>query len=169
MSRILNFDSFIVSESEREKTYLGKKFANIEARVKAENPEVELFGPEGGKDWYDAMAERPGQALQRLISGAAAGIAGLGKGISNLFGKKIDSGLRPKSIKRQKEEVLSKWGEEIKQSGKNKEENYRDFYKEAIVNGKKSFGKDFDFENPKNEDEEIYVDYVKTARKYYDI
>ena len=169
MSRILDFNSFLNEEATRQETALGKKFSNIEARIKAENPEVEIFGPEGGKDWYDAMAERPGQALQRLISGTASGIAGLGKGISNLFGKKIESDSKIKSIRGQKQEVLSKWGEEIKQSGKNKEEDYKDFYKEAVINGKKNFGKDFDLDNPKNEEEEDYVDYVKTARKYYDI
>jgi len=169
MPRILNFDSFINEESKRQETVLGKKFSNIEARIKAQNPEVELFGAEGGKDWYDAIAERPGQALQRLISGAASGVAGLGKGIFNLFGKKIEYDGKPKSLRGKKEEVLSKWGEEIKQSGKNKEEDYKDFYKEAVINGKKNFGKDFNLDNPKNEDEEVYVDYVRTARKYYDI
>jgi hypothetical protein len=169
MSQIFNFETFLLAEAERKETALGKKFSKIEARIKAENPEVDLTGPEGGKDWYDAMAERPGQALQRLISGAASGIASLGKGISNLFGKKLDGDLDKKSLRGKKEEVLSKWGEDVKKTGRNKEQDYEGFYKEAIVNGKKSFGKNFDIDNPKSDEEEIYVDYVKTAKRYYDI
>ena len=171
MTKILNFQGFL-NESKYsvtgDKNIVARKLGKMQARVKAENPEAEATGYEGGKDWFDAMAERPGQALQRLVSGAASGLLGLGRGVANLFGKRSDlERYDAKTLKGKKQEVLQKWGEDIKKTGRNEEKDHEVFYKKSIENGKKSFGKDFDIDNPKTEEEEIYVDYVNSAGKYY--
>jgi len=74
-----------------------------------------------------------------------------------------------KKKKKKKGEVLQKWGEDIKKTGRNEEKDYEVFYKKSLENGRKTFGKDFDIENPKSEDEEVYADYVNSASKYYKI
>jgi hypothetical protein len=115
------------------------------------------------------MAERPGQALQRLVAGASSGIVGLGRGFANLFGKSELDKYDAKTLKGKKREVLQKWGEDIKKTGRNEEKDYEVFYKKSLENGRKTFGKDFDIENPRSEDEEVYADYVNSASKYYKI
>jgi len=70
MTKILNFEGFINESKYSEpgdKNVVSRKLGRIQSRIKAGNPEVELTGYEGGKDWFDAAAERPGQALQRQI------------------------------------------------------------------------------------------------------
>ena len=171
MTKILNFQGFL-NESKYsvtgDKNVVARKLGKMQARVKAQNPEAEITGYEGGKDWFDAMAEKPGQALQRLISGATSGLLGLGRGVANLFGKSSDlEKYDSKTLKGKKQEVLQKWGEDIKKTGRNEEKDYEVFYKKSIENGKKSFGKNFDIDNPKTEEEEIYADYVNSAGKYY--
>jgi len=170
MPKILDFKGFIneSASSESGDNIVSRKLSRIQSRIKSENPEVELTGYEGGKDWFNAMAERPGQALQRLVASTASGLLGLGKGFANLFGKRSEFDKYDlKSLKSNKKEVLQKWGEDIKKTGKNEEKDYEVFYRKAILNGKKSFGKDFDIENPKTPDEDVYADYVNTASKYY--
>lgn len=172
MTKILNFEGFINESKYSEpgdKNIVSKKLGRIQSRIKADNPEVELTGYEGGKDWFDAMAERPGQALQRLVAGASSGVVGLGRGFANLFGKSELDKYDAKTLKGKKREVLQKWGEDIKKIGKNEEKDYEVFYKKSLENGRKTFGKDFDIENPKSEEEEIYADYVNSASKYYKI
>ncbi len=172
MTKILNFEGFINESKYSEtgdKNIVSKKLGRIQSRIKADNPEVELTGYEGGKDWFDAMAERPGQALHRLVAGASSGIVGLGRGFANLFGKSELDKYDAKTLKGKKREVLQKWGEDIKKIGKNEEKDYEVFYKKSLENGRKTFGKDFDIENPKSEEEEIYADYVNSASKYYKI
>jgi hypothetical protein len=93
----------------------------------------------------------------------------LGRGFANLFGKSELDKYDAKTLKGKKREVLQKWGEDIKKIGKNEEKDYEVFYKKSLENGRKTFGKDFDIENPKSEEEEIYADYVNSASKYYKI
>ncbi len=177
MENIYSFGDFIINESKSRERYeptgnnpVSNQIAKIRARVKAEYPEVELTGYEGGRDWYEAVGNEPGKALQRLITAASSGLLGLGKGISDLFktGDKIEK-YDTKSLKTNKDSVLLKWGENIEKTGKNEEKDLENFYKKAITTGKKSFGKDFDIENPKNPEEEVYVDYVNSASKYYKV
>jgi hypothetical protein len=172
MTNILNFKGFINESKYSEtgdKNIVSRKLGRIQSRIKADNPEVELTGYEGGKDWFDAMAEKPGQALQRLVAGASSGIVGLGRGFANLFGKSELDKYDAKTLKGKKREVLQKWGEDIKKTGRNEEKDYEVFYKKSLENGRKTFGKDFDIENPRSEDEEVYADYVNSASKYYKI
>ena len=172
MTKILNFEGFINESKYSEtgdKNIVSRKLGKIQSRIKADNPEVELTGYEGGKDWFDAMSERPGQALQRLVAGASSGVVGLGRGFANLFGKSELDKYDAKTLKGKKTEVLQKWGEDIKKIGKNEEKDYEVFYKKSLENGRKTFGKDFDIENPKTEEEEVYADYVNSASKYYKI
>ena len=172
MTKILNFEGFINESKYSEtgdKNVVSRKLGRIQSRIKAGNPEVELTGYEGGKDWFDAAAERPGQALQRLVAGDSSGLVGLGRGFANLFGKSELDKYDAKTLKGKKGEVLQKWGEDIKKTGRNEEKDYEVFYKKSLENGRKTFGKDFDIENPKSEDEEVYADYVNSASKYYKI
>ena len=172
MTKILNFQGFL-NESKYsvtgDKNIVSRKLGRFQSRIKAGNPEVELTGYEGGKDWFDAAAERPGQALQRLVAGVSSGLVGLGRGFANLFGKSELDKYDAKTLKGKKGEVLQKWGEDIKKTGRNEEKDYEVFYKKSLENGRKTFGKDFDIENPKSEDEEVYADYVNSASKYYKI
>jgi hypothetical protein len=177
MQNIYDFRTFVLNESRARERYepagnnvVSDQIAKIRARVKSEYPEVELTGYEGGRDWYEAVGNEPGKAVQRLITGVASGFLGLAKGISDLFktGEKIEK-YDSKSLKTNKDEVLQKWGENIDKTGKNEEKDLESFYKRAITTGKKSFGKDFDIENPKNPEEEVYVDYVNSAAKYYKV
>ena len=172
MTKILNFEGFINESKYSEtgdKNVVSRKLGRIQSRIKAGNPEVELTGYEGGKDWFDAAAERPGQALQRLVAGVSSGLVGLGRGFANLFGTSELDKYDAKTLKGKKGEVLQKWGEDIKKTGRNEEKDYEVFYKKSLENGRKTFGKDFDIENPKSEDEEVYADYVNSASKYYKI
>lgn len=171
MAEILNFQEFLNESQYAEsgnKNIVAKKLANMQNRIKVANPEAEVLGYDGGKDYFDAANERPGQAVQRLLAITTSGLLGLGKGVANLFGKrseleKYDS----KTLKSKKSEVLQKWGDDIKKTGKNEEKDYDAFYQKSIENGKKSFGNNFDIAKPKSEEEEIYADYVNSSSKYY--
>jgi hypothetical protein len=60
MTKILNFEGFINESKYSEtgdKNVVSRKLGRIQSRIKAGNPEVELTGYEGGKDWFDAAAE----------------------------------------------------------------------------------------------------------------
>jgi hypothetical protein len=171
MTEILNFQEFLNESKYTEsgnKNLVAKKIATMQNRAKIENPEVEVFGYGGGKDYFDAANERPGQALQRLLSVTTSGLLGLGKGIANLFGKRTElEKYDTKTLRGKKREVLQKWGEDIKKTGKDEKKDYEVFYQKSIDNGKKSFGNTFDITNPKTEQEEIYADYVNSSAKYY--
>lgn len=171
MTEILNFQEFLNESKLTEsgnKNLAAKKIATIQNRLKIDNPQVEILGYGGGKDYFDTANEKPGQALQRLLSITTSGLLGLGKGIANLFGKRTElEKYDAKTLRSKKGEVLQRWGEDIKKTGKDQEKDYNAFYQKSIENGKKSFGSDFDITNPRGEQEEIYADYVNSSSKYY--
>ena len=168
MQKLKTFDSFL---NERAKAKTSNRSAafdddydasdrikEIRRRVEAQTGEERLY-----QTVYDE-----GGALQRLVKGTVQKLKSFGDGMSELFKSQKLKTLNAEDLKRNKKETLSKWGDSIKASGKNKEKDFEDFYSDAIKRGKASFGKDFDINKPSSPEERVYRDYVFGASKYFD-
>lgn len=140
--------------------------ASAEARIKAIRRRIEAETPE--ERIYQTVYDEGG-AAKRLLTGAINAITGVSRGIADVFKKDDLANMDDKSLEGNREEVLSKWGEGIKTSGKNKKKDYEEFYTDAIVKGKKTFGGKYDINNPRNREERIYSDYISGAGKYFEI
>ncbi len=166
MQNLKNFSSFLNEKRNnkpesiyhREDYDATDKIKEIRRRVEAQTGEERLY-----QTVYDE-----GGALQRLIKGPAEKVQSIGKGISDLFNSPKISKLDADDLKKNKTETLSKWGDSIKLTGKNKEKDYEEFYRDAIKRGKSTFGKDYDINDPSTKDERVYRDYVLGASKYFD-
>lgn len=167
MYNILDFTTFNINE----RRYLEKYSAIDKARERIDSltPEVNwLYKGSKGGDWLTAVADNPEGGLKRLLVGAVQGLLGISQSISDKFGNPDIKSKSKDYLVKNREETLEKWGENIEKSGKNKINDFEDFYKDAIFRGKKTFGNDFNIRKPKSEDEKIYVDYIENAFKYYD-
>ena len=160
MQNLKNFGQFL-SEGREERIYPGAsdRIKEIRRRIEAETGEEKLY----------QMAYDEGGALQRLVKGAVEGIQKVGKGIADLFDSGKAASMDADGLEKNKEQVLSRWGDSIKASGKNKEKDYEEFYRNAILKGRSTFGKKFDIRNPEGRDQKLYQDYVYSASNYFDV
>ncbi len=161
MENLQSFRSFVneaESHSDISFSDAEKRIKEIRKRVYAQSPEERL----------NQTAHDEGGALRRLAGEATQGIIGLKNGIADLFNTGKVSSMSDEELAKNRKEVLSKWGEDIKKIGKNKDTNYEEFYKDAIIKGKRSFGRTFDIEKPKSKQESLYTEYVNDATKYFE-
>ena len=159
MSSMLKFNEFKSLNENLAK----KKWAELEARIRSEVPEIGGETWKGTSTWSQAMAENPGGALGRLVGAVGVGISKLGQAIFGAIGSKFAKGAKDE------EEAFSRWGESIQSSGKNKRKDYEDFYRNSLVSGRRTFGSEFDIENPRTSDQRKYKDYIRRSRQYFDI
>jgi hypothetical protein len=115
----------------------------------------------------DRMVYDEGGAAKRLLGQFFSGIKKISKGISTLFGDKNAEKMSLDDLEKNRSEILDKWGEGIRISGKNKKKDYEDFYRRYTSQGRDYFGQDFDIEKPRNREEIIYSRYARGARKYF--
>ncbi len=166
MQNLKNFSSFL---NEKQNHRSKSRFSNDEydANDKIKEIRKRIEAQTGEERLYQTVYDEGG-ALQRLVGGAAKKIQSIGQGISDLFNSPKVSKLEVGELRKQKGETLSKWGDSIKSTGKNKQKDYENFYKDAIIRGKSTFGKDFDINEPSTKEERVYRDYVFGASKYFD-
>jgi len=165
MNNIKDFKNFIIESedsNDRYKDSENPKVREIRKRIEADQIDNQLYNT-----IYDE-----GGALKRMLGATGKTLADIAGGIGDLVRDVFKNDKIAKSdskeLESKKKEVLSKWGEEIQSSGKNTPKDYEDFHHDAIVRGKKRFGGKFDINNPRNEEERIYSEYVLDASKYYD-
>lgn len=161
MKNLIDYKEFLLNESSsRYKRYYYKEPEGAIEKIRQRLDNLtfrddEVFGGD------------PEDSLKRLVIGGLKGIFGVAQSISDKFGEASLKGKNLLGLKKKKEEALEKWGERLERSGKNKAEDFETFYKDAIIRGKRSFGKNFDIRNPRTDEERIYVDYIEDAIKYY--
>lgn len=114
------------------------------------------------------MSHDEGGAAKRLFGRLVGGIKAIGKGISNFFGDKDAEKMDLDGLEKNKKQILDKWGEGIKVSGKNTKKDGEEFYRQYDLRGREYFGRDFDLKNPRNREERIYSGYGRDASKYFD-
>lgn len=131
----------------------------IRKRIEAQTPEEKVY-----QTVYDE-----GGAAGRLLSRTINAITGVSRGIADVFKKEDISKMDDGSLEKNRDEILSKWGDGIRASGRNKQKDYEEFYTDAVIKGKKTFGGKYDINNPKNREERIYSDYISGAEKYFDV
>jgi hypothetical protein len=122
---------------------------------------------EKGISSLDRMVYDEGGAAKRLLGQVFSGIKKISKGISNLFGDKNAEKMSLDDLEKNRSEILDKWGEGIRISGKNKKKDYEDFYRKYTSQGRDYFGEDFNLNSPRNREEIIYSRYARDARKYF--
>lgn len=157
MQNLKNFKKFIL-ESNKD-TGVNSRIKEIRRRIEAETGEEKLY----------QMTYDEGGALQRLIKGAVEGLQKIGNSIADLFDSGKTAGMDVDGLEKNKEKVLSRWGDSIRASGRNKDKDYEDFYKNAILKGRSTFGKGFDINNPEGREQKLYKDYVFSASDYFDV
>jgi len=160
MDNIKDFQSFLNENIERREPYSATEW------IKQKRRSIEA---ETGAEKIYQMTYDEGGALQRLVKGAVEGLRSLGQGIADLFDSGKAASMDIEGLSKNKDQVLSRWGDSIRASGKNKRGEYETFYRDAIRKGKSTFGKDFDINNPQGRDQQLYRDYVFSATDYFDL
>jgi hypothetical protein len=102
-----------------------------------------------------------------LINQTLDVLTGLRDNIKGLFKSDKASSMTGDELQNNRDEILQKWGDDIRKTGKNREKDYEEFYRDALRRGRSSFGKNFNPESPKNREESLYVDYLNNAAKYF--
>jgi len=175
---IKNFDQFITEErryygSDRGYGPLKGKLSVFKDRERSSNIGNWLEDIKGRvKSGMDARKDAPGKTKNlgdplRVLGSISGFLLNLGAGVSDaLFGDtKKGEGYKKKS-----KEDLDRW-ERKTFSGDQKKVTDKDaanFYMNGVERGKKIFGKDFDPDKPKTEDEKRYAEdlYDATSRYY---
>jgi hypothetical protein len=160
MNNIKDFQSFLNENLEGREPYSATEW------IKRKRKSIEA---QTGTEKIYQMTYDEGGALQRLIGRAVEGLKTLGQEIADLFDSEKAAKMDVERLSKKKDDVLSRWGDSIKSSGKNKRREYEDFYRDAIRKGRSTFGKDFDINNPKGREQKIYQDYVFSATDYFDL
>lgn len=155
MNNLKPFCSFVNESYESSE----ERIREIRRRIEAKNPEEQMY-----QTVYDE-----GGAAKRLLGRAVNALTGVSRSIADVFKKDNLASMDDKSLENSKDEVLSKWGEGIKVEGKNKKKDYEEFYTNALIKGRKTFGRGFDLKNPKSREEKIYAEYISGADKYFDL
>lgn len=151
------------------------KFEEIERRIEDRYSRRDSdkglgdFSDSGARARFQAMAEDPGGAPLRLIQMSLSLVQKVAKSIVDVFKMPFKGGDSLESLKRQKKDMLEKWGETITRSGRNRREDYEDFYSRAYDRGRRTFGDDFDLDYPSSEEGRVYSSYIRGARRFYDI
>ncbi len=168
MQKLKTFDSFL---NERAKAKTSNKSVAFDDDYDATDRIKEIrrrIEAQTGEERLNQTVYDEGGALQRLVKGTAQKLKNFGDGMSELFKSQKLKNRTTEDLRKDKKETLSKWGETIKTTGKNKEKDYEDFYGDALKRGKATFGKDFDINSPKSEEQRVYRDYVLGASKYFE-
>jgi hypothetical protein len=163
----------VSSKFDREDDWI--KYQEIERRIedrysrKDSETGIGDFSDSGARARFQAMAEDPSGAPLRLIRMGLSLVQKVAKSIVDVFKMPFKGGDSLNDLKRQRENMLEKWGENITKSGRNTREDYEDFYSRAYDNGRKTFGYDFDLDSPDSEEGKVYSSYIRGARRFYDI
>lgn len=166
MQNLKDFSFFLNEKkiSRSNSPYISQNI-NAEDKIKEIRRRVEA---QTGEERLNQTVYDEGGALQRLFKGTVEKVQSIGNGISDLFNSPKSQKFSVEDLTKNKTETLSKWGDSIKLSGKNKEKDYEDFYGDAVRKGRSQFGKDFNMGDAKTSEEKVYRDYVFGASKYFD-
>jgi len=168
MQNLKNYGEFLNEKAKPKikrdyREYLDDDYTNL--RIKEIRDRIDIST---GSSRMDQTVYDEGGALKRLVSGTVENVGKFKKHMSDLFKSQKLKDMDLESLKKDKKGVLSKWGDSIKTSGKNKEKDFETFYKDSVDRGRQTFGKDFDMDEPKSKEERIYRDYVLGASKYFE-
>ena len=175
---IKNFDQFITENSryygpDRGYGPLKGKLSVFKDRARSSNIGNWLEDIKGRvKSGMDTRKDAPGKTKNlgdplRVLGSLSGFLLNLGAGVSDaLFGKTEEEG----GYKGKSKEELDRW-ERKTFSGDQKKVTDKDaanFYMSGVERGKKIFGKDFDPDNPKTEEQKRYAEdlYDATSRYY---
>lgn len=170
---IKKFDSFISenlneeSPSNEGKNKFSKWLRGVNARIKAETDSNKYYSRYSDPNTDKFVSANKAIAL---IPGAFRLIVGAGAAISDFFtkgdNKDTVSKYSKEDISNKKEEIIDKWEQDNIKSNTT-EADAEKFYKSGILKGKKFFGPNYDPAKPKNNDEEMYTDYIDGVMERY--
>ena len=173
MMRIKKFDDFLseglnedVSQYEG-KTKFSKWLRAVDDRIKTQTDDASYYSRYSDPRTDKFVSAKKAVAL---IPGAFRLIASAGAAVADFFSKGDNKDTMSKYSKEdlgtKKKEIIDKWEQEnIKDT--TTEADAEKFYKSGVLKGKKFFGPEYDPNNPKNRDEEIYTDYVNGVMERY--
>jgi hypothetical protein len=150
MKNFMDFKTFSVSESyyndfsylrdKERSTEIGKKLEGIRGRVKDQFRTEDSYGE---KPWRSSKKD----AVSWLAGAAISGLIGIGAATADLFGKSKE------------EKAFSGWKENL--GSTSTEKDLETFVKKSEETAFKRYGKSWDYDNPKGEEQEKFADMIK--------
>ena len=149
MKNFMNFKEFSVNESyyndfsylgKDRRTELGRKLERMRADVKSEASSQKLFGDIG---------------LNKVLSG----LFRVGAATADILGKKGERGSSKEKKKEETQDAFSGWREDLGPT--TTEKDLEKFVKKSEETAFKRYGKSWDYNNPKGEEQKKFADMVK--------
>jgi hypothetical protein len=149
MKNFMNFKEFSVNESyyndfsylgKDRRTELGRKLERMRADVKSEASSQKLFG--------DIV-------LNKVLSG----LFRVGAATADILGKKGERGSSKEKKKEETQDAFSGWREDLGPT--TTEKDLEKFVKKSEETAFKRYGKSWDYNNPKGEEQKKFADMVK--------
>ena len=159
MKNFMDFKTFSVSESyyndfsylgKDRKTELGKKLEKIRGRVDDEFKTEDTYGE---KSWRSSKRD----AVSWLAGAAISGLLDIGAAAADLFGKSKEDKKRLKD--EDPEKSFNAWKENL--GSTSTEKDLETFAKKSEETAFKRYGKSWDYDNPKGEEQEKFADMIK--------
>lgn len=149
MKNFMNFKEFSVNESyyndfsylgKDRRTELGRKLERMRADVKSETSSQKLFG--------DIV-------LNKVLSG----LFRVGAAAADMLGKKGEKGSPKEKKKEETQDAFSGWREDLGPT--TTEKDLEKFVKKSEETAFKRYGKSWDYNNPKGEEQKKFADMVR--------
>jgi len=149
MKNFMNFKEFSVNESyyndfsylgKDRRTELGRKLERMRANVKSEASSQKMFG--------DIV-------LNKVLSG----LFRAGAATADILGKKNEKGESKEKKKEDTQDAFSGWREDLGPT--TTEKDLEKFVKKSEETAFKRYGKSWDYNNPKGEDQKKFADTIR--------
>lgn len=149
MKNFMNFKEFSVNESyyndfsylgKDRRTELGRKLERMRANVKSEASSQKMFG--------DIV-------LNKVLSG----LFRAGAATADILGKKNEKGASKEKKKEDTQDAFSGWREDLGPT--TTEKDLEKFVKKSEETAFKRYGKSWDYNNPKGEDQKKFADTIR--------
>ena len=161
MKNFMDFKTFSVSESyyndfsylgKDRKTELGKKLEKIRGRVDDEFKTEDTYGE---KSWRSSKRD----AVSWLAGAAISGLLDIGAAAADLFGKSKEDKKRLKD--EDPEKSFNAWEENL--GSTSTEKDLETFVKKSEETAFKRYGKSWNYDNPKGEEQKKFADMIKNG------
>lgn len=160
MKNLKDFNEFSINEyysdfsylgSQRE-TEIGRRLERVRDRIKQD---IDYPSP-GEKLHPSSNLDAPNWLAKQFLRG----VFGLGAATADLFGKR-----RPKKSKEKidPEKEFEGWREDL--GPKTSEKDLENFAKKSEKVALRRFGKEWDYNNPKNPEQKKFADYIKKGEE----
>jgi len=160
MKNFMDFKTFSVSESyynefsylrdKERSTEIGKKLEGIRGRVKDQFRTEDSYGE---KPWRSSKKD----AVSWLAGAAISGLIGIGAAAADLFGKSKEDKKRLKD--EDPEKSFNAWLENL--GSTSTEKDLETFVKKSEETAFKRYGKSWNYDNPKGEEQKKFADMIK--------